>query len=55
MPSIAAAFREALSALVIAIGVLPQLLCGPEIAYKFKPQFLALANGVVAPWQASRR
>jgi hypothetical protein len=44
-------FREALSALVIAIGVLPQLIIRTGIAPKFKPQFLALANGVVAPWQ----
>jgi len=48
-------FREALSALVIAIGVLPQLLLRTGIAYKFKRSFSRLRTAWLLPGRTSRR
>ena len=48
-------YREILSVLVIAIGVVPQLLLRTGMAYKLKPQFLFISNGMGAPWHEVAR
>lgn len=44
-------FRELFAALVISIGILPQLVVRTRLGHILKPYFFATAHGYAAPWR----
>jgi ABC-2 type transport system permease protein len=46
-------FREIVTIFFVSLGVLPQIVLRTGLGLKLKPYFLAFANGLGTPWQAT--